>query len=130
MLSSHLIFPATNMTKIGLMGMEFHSFHGYYTEEQSVGNNYVIDVTVELPVSPGQMKDSLERTVNYETIYQICHAEMSNSRHLIETVADNILAKVGELAPKGSEILVKLRKKNPLLGGLVDHAIVELHLKN
>lgn len=130
MLSSLLIFPATNMTKIGLMGMEFHSFHGYYTEEQSVGNNYVIDVVVELPVSPDQMKDSLERTVNYETIYQICQAEMDDPRHLIETVADSIIAKVGGLAPKGSEVWVKLRKRNPLLGGLVDHAMVELHLKN
>lgn len=118
------------MTKIGLMGMEFHSFHGYYTEEQSVGNNYVIDVIVELPVSPHQMKDSLERTVNYEAIYQICQSEMDDPRHLIETVADSILVKVSGLAPRGSKVWVKLRKSNPLLGGLVNHAMVELHLEN
>ncbi|MDH3650939.1 MAG: dihydroneopterin aldolase [Saprospiraceae bacterium] len=114
------------MTKIGLIGMEFHSFHGYYTEEQSVGNSYLIDVTIQFPIAPSEMNDSLNKTVNYESIYQICKEEMDVPRHLIETVADDILKQIVQLAPIQSVVSLNLRKKNPLLGGLVKHAMVEL----
>ena len=35
------------MGQIALEGMEFFAFHGYYDEEQKIGNKYGIDLYIE-----------------------------------------------------------------------------------
>jgi dihydroneopterin aldolase len=35
------------MGKITLEGLEFFAFHGYYDEEQKIGNKYGVDITIE-----------------------------------------------------------------------------------
>ena len=113
------------MIKIALKGMRFHSFHGYYAEEQSVGNNYELDVSIQSSRDPENFSDDLAQTVNYETIYQICKDRMLQPVRLIETVAQCILNDIRAL-PGVNFCRVSIRKMNPLLGGLVDHAMVEL----
>lgn len=114
------------MAIIALKGMRFHSFHGYYAEEQSVGNNYEIDVYIQLNLSMVSLEDDLTNTINYEMVYEICKAEMEVPKRLIETVAQNILtgirAKIGDVG----QCKVSIRKLNPLLGGLVDYALFEI----
>ncbi len=114
------------MNIIALKGMQFHSFHGYYAEEQSVGNNYEIDIIAEKSWPTGSMEDQLENTLNYEDIYSICQDEMSKPRRLIESVADSILDRLKNQLDDAARYTVVIRKKHPLLGGLVDHAMVEV----
>ena len=35
------------MGQIALEGMEFFAFHGYYDEEQKIGNKYGVDLYIE-----------------------------------------------------------------------------------
>ena len=112
--------------KIELIGMQFHSFHGYYTEEQSVGNEYELDVILQLDKSPLEMKDRLEQTINYEVVYSICTHHMSEPSKLIETVAQRIIDEIRRTFSDLLRIEVTLRKKAPFLGGIISHAGVQL----
>lgn len=114
------------MAIIALKGMRFHSFHGYYTEEQSVGNNYEIDVYITRDLAMDAMHDDLDNTLNYETIYEVCKAEMQVPKRLIETVASNILKDLRKKFGTRGSCKVCIRKLNPLLGGLVDYALIEI----
>ncbi len=110
--------------KIALIGMKFHAFHGHYAEEQSVGNDYEIDVVATLQSSLGSLDDDLSQTVNYEQVYEICRNEMACNRRLIETVLSNILHRLKAELSAECHFEVQVRKMNPLLGGFVAYAAV------
>ena len=114
------------MSHIALIGMQFHSFHGYYTEEHSVGNNYEVDVIVDIKLSQDLLQDDLDKTINYEDIYWICQRQMSKPRRLIETVGNSILKELKSNLNTSATYTVCIRKMNPLLGGLVNHALYEV----
>ena len=114
------------MAIIALKGMRFHSFHGYYAEEQSVGNNYEIDVYIQLDLAMNGLDDDLTNTINYEMIYEVCKTEMDVPKRLIETVAQNILMALRTKIGATGQCKVTIRKLNPLLGGLVDYALFEV----
>ncbi len=114
------------MAKIALTGMQFHSFHGYYTEEQSVGNQYLLDVEVDLDLPPGDLADSLDNTINYEDIYRVCESQMGVPQRLIETVGYNILAQLKADVHPDARFVVTIRKLNPLLGGIVENALIQV----
>lgn len=114
------------MAIIALKGMRFHGFHGYYAEEQSVGNNYEIDVLINRDFSLDQLEDDLSKTINYEMVYKVCKDQMEIPHRLIETVAKNILDRIRENIGQDGKCKVSIRKLNPLLGGLVDYALFEI----
>lgn len=113
------------MVTIALKGMRFHSFHGYYAEEQSVGNTYELDVMLRTPLELTDLDDELTNTINYESVYQLCKEEMAKPVRLIETVAKSILDQMMRFE-RVAYCKVSIRKMHPLLGGLVDHALVEI----
>lgn len=119
----HTIFT---MAIIALEGMHFYAYHGYYEEEQTVGNHYIVDVYVHTTVMLAAATDALESTVNYETIYQICKLEMKKPVKLLETVAQRILKRIKGQFSGVSKVTVRISKQQPPLGGRVERAFVEL----
>ena len=113
------------MVTIALKGMRFHSFHGYYADEQSVGNTYELDVMLRTPLELSSLDDELTNTINYESVYQLCKTEMAKPVRLIETVAKSIHDRMMDFE-RVTYCKISIRKMNPLLGGLVDHALVEI----
>ena len=67
------------MSKVALEGMQFYAFHGFYEEEQLIGNYFVVDVYVDTNFMGAAQSDDLGGTVNYETIYFICRLEMKKT---------------------------------------------------
>ncbi|MEM8527749.1 MAG: dihydroneopterin aldolase [Bacteroidota bacterium] len=116
------------MAVIALEGIHFHAFHGYYEEENLMGGEFVIDIYVTLPsVQKAASSDDLDGTVNYETIYFICKAEMKKTSKMIENVAQRILDRLTyQYGEKVQSIKIRLKKLNPPLGGRVACAYVEL----
>jgi len=118
------------MAKVALEGMEFYAYHGFYDEEQVVGNRFVIDVYVETNISVAAATDDLYKTVNYETIYLVCKVEMRKTTKLIETVAQRILSRLSsQFGPKAQSITVRIRKMHPALGGKVECSFIEIDNK-
>jgi 7,8-dihydroneopterin aldolase/epimerase/oxygenase len=102
------------MALVVLEGMRFHAFHGVYPEEQILGTEYVVNVEVQTGIAMAAKTDSIEHaTVNYETVFQICMAEMAQPRKLIETVVAGIIRRMKRQFPQMMGIKVQVRKLNP-----------------
>lgn len=112
------------MAEIKLVGMSFYAHHGYYIHEQKRGNNYIVDVSMELNIDEAAIHDDLHLTVNYEVIYRICHEIMEEPCKLIETVAYRIAHEVKTSFPTLGNIRVVIHKMKPELGGPVQSAQV------
>ena len=63
-------------------------------------------------------------TVNYETVYLLCQAEMKEPTHLLETLVENIAERITDYFDNVEGVLVRLKKLYPPLGGRVDNAWV------
>ncbi len=117
------------MATIALEGMHFHAYHGFYEEERELGNQFIVDVYVNIMVNIGGTSDELSQTINYETIYLICQAEMKKKRKLLEKLAQSIGERIKGFFDQVQSVKVRVRKLNPPLGGRVDSAYVEVEVK-
>ncbi len=115
------------MARIALEGMHFYAYHGFYEEERIIGNHYLVDIVVNVNTAKAAAIDDIGSTVNYETIYQICRFEMKKSTQLLETLAQRIAQRIQNQFNGLSGGLVRISKKNPPLGGKVEHAFVEVN---
>lgn len=112
--------------KICLEGLEFHAFHGVYPHERASGNWFEVDITVQIDIPEQSISDNLERTVNYEVLYQIVKDEMEKPSKLLETVAEDIVHRVMAEVSEAAEVEIKLAKINPPIGGKCKRASVSL----
>ena len=114
------------MAIIGLEGMRFYGPHGFYPEEEVLGNEFLIDIYVSANTSMAAMQDDLGATVNYETIYLMIQSEMRKSAQLIETLAERIVSRINDFYDTIDGVKVVVRKLNPPLNGQVGAAYIEL----
>jgi dihydroneopterin aldolase len=101
---------------IKVKDLYFFSYHGFYPEEQILGNDYLVSISVTFP-STSSFEDSLDSTINYEDLYRIAKVEMEKPQKLLETVANNILTKTLLESVKAENIIVNICKINPPFGG-------------
>ncbi|SEL16039.1 dihydroneopterin aldolase [Parapedobacter koreensis] len=104
---------------VALTALRFYAYHGYYPEEQVLGNEFTVAIRVKFDKQHDGQED-LQNTVNYETLYTIAKTEMQQSRKLLETVAEAMLGRIRKDFPVVSEIEVSICKNHPPFGG--DHA--------
>lgn len=114
------------MALIGLEGMRFNGPHGFYPEEEVLGNDFLIDIYLDVNTRRAAMHDDLGSTVNYETVYLMVQSEMKKSAQLIETLADRIVSRISEFYDNLKGIRLIVRKLNPPLSGQVAAAYIEV----
>ncbi len=114
------------MALIGLEGMRFNGPHGFYPEEEVLGNDFLIDIYLDVNTRRAAMHDDLGSTVNYETVYLMVQSEMKKSAQLIETLADRIIGRISEFYDNLKGIRLVIRKLNPPLSGQVAAAYIEV----
>jgi len=73
--------------QVSLEEVRFYSPIGFYEEEQILGNEFFVTVSVSFPFKNPDSED-LENTINYEEIYRILVEVMSPRRKLLESAAD------------------------------------------
>ncbi|MHA6249730.1 dihydroneopterin aldolase [Pontibacter sp. CAU 1760] len=114
------------MGQIALEGMEFFAFHGFYDEEQKIGNKYGIDLVIDADLRSAAESDNLHQTVNYEVLYKLVLAEMVIPARLLEHLGHRIIDKVYDRFPFVKSVKVNVYKFNPPLGGICKWAKVSL----
>jgi dihydroneopterin aldolase len=117
------------MSKIILENMEFHAFHGCLEHEQTLGNRFIVSVSMELKTNLAGKTDDLNHTLNYQLVYDVVKREMEIPSKLIEHVCQRILDSVFNEFPQIEELEIKLSKLNPPLGGKVERVTIELERK-
>ncbi len=114
------------MAIIALEGMYFRAGHGFYEEEQQTGNDFVVDLFMDVDIQFAAAEDDLFQTVNYELAHHICLSEMRETTRLIETIAWRISERIHEQFPTVMGTRVKISKLNPPLGHKVAKASIEM----
>lgn len=109
---------------VALKDVKCFALHGYYSEEQMLGNHFIINLETEF--TPQGFDDELAQTVNYEDLNTIILAEMKNTQKLLETVLNNIITAVIELYPFVETVNVSMKKLNPPMPGQIGHSFVKL----
>ena len=113
--------------RIILEGMRFYGFHGVNPEERVLGQEYLVDLTVEMDLGPAGASDRLEDTISYAHIYRAVRDVMEGEpRNLLEAAAQAIADRVLAEFPVDS-VLVRVKKPHPpIRGSVIESATVEI----
>jgi dihydroneopterin aldolase len=116
------------MDTISLEGMVFYGMHGVDPAEKSLGQRFVVDVTLERDLRrPGQT-DDLHDTVNYAHVYRVAKQVLEGpSKNLIEALAEEVARRIAASCPGVQAIRVRVRKPEvPIKGSVLAAAAVEI----
>ncbi|HVW96746.1 MAG TPA: dihydroneopterin aldolase [Mucilaginibacter sp.] len=116
------------MVTVSLRGAEFFAFHGFYPEEQKLGNKFIVDVDVSFYPFDNLREDKIAHTVDYERVYHIVGKQMKRTSKLLETVARTIADEIKTEFPFAEKIRISLKKMNPPLGGKVDYSNIVIEI--
>lgn len=105
------------MITVHLHNLLFNSFHGIHEEEKILGNDYVIDASVEFHEEP-EVISSIHDTINYEDIYNIIRERMSVPTPLLETVVMEIGNEIHAEFPQVRAINISIKKMFPPIEGI------------
>ena len=111
-----------NKSTISLNGLEFRSKIGLYDFEKEKGNNFVINISVEVEEDKVNYDDSIEGTVDYSNLFSIIEGEMTKEYNLIETVAHKISTHIHSQIKNIKLCKLEIIKKNPPIEGNVDNS--------
>ena len=112
------------MISISIHGAEFFAYHGFYPEEQKLGNKFLVDVEVSFLPLTNLKEDKLSNTIDYEQLYNMIDEQMKHTRKLIETVAQAIVDQIKDNYPVVEKIQISIKKLNPPLKGKVDYSCI------
>lgn len=117
-------------SRIFLKNVRFHAFHGVLEQEQTVGNDYLVNLTVDYDFSVAMQTDELTGTVSYADLFELLKEEMATPSRLLEHVAGRIGKRILAEYPLVSKIQLRITKVNPPMGADCDGAGVEVVLTN
>lgn len=106
------------MTEIFLEGLEFYAHHGFYAEEQSLGNRFQVDIRLRAHVEKAGETDELGLTVDYVKVYALVQEQMKIRFKLLETLGQRIIAELRQQFPQIEFLEVAISKFNPPISGL------------
>jgi dihydroneopterin aldolase len=99
------------MYLIQLHQLNFFSFHGLYEEEKIIGNNFEVNVDIEL--TQDVRINTIDDTINYELVFQIIKSKMQIPTPLLESVAQHIQNEIIQQFYSVNKITVNIKKLNP-----------------
>ncbi|MCH8297383.1 MAG: dihydroneopterin aldolase [Chloroflexi bacterium] len=119
--------PFPQPDRIILEGMRFYGFHGVNPEERALGQEYLVDLTVEMDLGRAGQSDRLEDTISYARIYRAVRDVMEGEpRNLLEAAAQSIADRVLSDFPVDA-VSVRVKKPHPpIRGSIIESATVEI----
>lgn len=114
------------MDRIRLRNMMFYAYHGVYDAEKQLGQRFYIDVELEVDTSEAGRTDDLAQTTNYVGVYALVRDIVEKRRfNLIEALAETIAQRIlADFSVEG--VVVRVRKPDVPIGGLLDAVEVEI----
>ncbi|MDD3875201.1 MAG: dihydroneopterin aldolase [Bacteroidales bacterium] len=114
------------MAQIILSGMEFYAYHGCFSEEQIIGNKFLVDFSFDYETNIVEKTDNLNDAIDYQSVYNVINAEMQKKSKLLEHIGRRIIIAVKSKYPSVKNIVIKISKCNPPIGGKMDLVSVVL----
>lgn len=116
------------MDEILLEGMLFYGYHGVNPEEQTLGQRFVVDVSVSADLRDAGRTDDLETTISYSAIYKRIRPIVETERfQLLEALSETIAAVIFSDFALASAVTVTVRKPGVAIkGSILDAAGVRI----
>lgn len=116
------------MITVRLNDLHFFSFHGILEEEKKIGNDYVVNVSLEFHENE-EVISHIDDTINYESIYHLIRKRMSIPTPLLETIVMETGNEIHLLYPDLKSIFISLKKMHPPIEGIQGEAEVSWQKK-
>jgi dihydroneopterin aldolase len=87
------------MIKISLNKLKLFGYHGLHQEEKLTGAEFEVSMDVYFDVS--ERITHLHETVDYTVLYNIVRERLNEPAELLETIVQDISARVSENLPQG-----------------------------
>lgn len=111
---------------IHLKGMEFYGYHGVLEEERIIGQRFIVDVDIYLPIGESRKNDELIGTINYVEVYSVIQNCVETEQfNLIETLADTIGSKLLDQF-NCAGVKVEVHKPNAPIPGVFRDVSIEI----
>ncbi len=115
------------MDSVHLAKMVFHAYHGAHPEEKSLGQRFLVDLTVEGDFSAAGRSDDLADAVDYGPIYRAVREIMeSESVNLLEHLGERICQAVLALSPQIHSVETAITKPSAPIAGVLGGATVTI----
>ncbi|MEO9071021.1 MAG: dihydroneopterin aldolase [Ginsengibacter sp.] len=114
------------MITVQLHDLLFIAFHGIHEEERILGNEYIVDASIEFD----EKKDliiHINDTINYAVIYGIIQKKMSIPTPLLETLVMDMGNEIQNQFPFSKSISISIKKMHPPIEGMQGSAAVKWH---
>ena len=115
------------MNKISVEGIKGYGYHGCMDEEARIGQQYVVDVLMDIDFMEAAEKDDLSKTVDYVEVNKIVKEELAQRAKLIENVSLRIARRIKALE-RVERVQVKVCKPAPPINGDVDRVCTTVTL--
>lgn len=118
------------MDQINLKGLRFYAFHGAMSEENVLGQEFIIDLTLEVDLEEASKSDDVKDTVHYGMVYENIKGIIENERYdLIEKLAGSIIDSIFEEFKLVKELEIEVKKPQAPVQGIFDYFSVKLRRK-
>jgi dihydroneopterin aldolase len=105
----------------------FYAYHGIMSDEQNLGGKFEVDVDLYCHLQEAEETDSLLRTVDYAKVYQKMKDLVVDQKfYLIEALGTRIAKGILQEFSKVERVVVRVRKHNPPVKGIVDSVEAEI----
>ena len=108
------------MLTVSLHGIRLHAPHGLYPQEHVTGNDFEVDVDVQLAAGATEQFPF----VDYVMLNDVVHEVFREHGKLLETFVQQIHAALKTKVPNAEKIKVAVRKLHPPMQGNVKYAQV------
>lgn len=111
---------------ITITGLRFRGYHGVFEHEKRDGQEFIIDLSIELDLSPAGSSDDLRNTLDYSVIVdEVAQQVTGESVDLIETLAHDIAQTVLR-HPQPAAVIVTVHKPQAPVGHPIDDIAVTI----
>ena len=94
---------------INIIGITANGFHGVIPKERSDGQKFIVDA--QLKVNLKNLKDNLEKTVNYAAVAELINEHIvGDPVLLIETLAENIAKSILKEFKRVRQVTITVHK--------------------
>ena len=115
------------MSTIRLKNIKIYAFHGCLVEEEKIGSDYLVNLSVKVDLNKAAETDKLTDTVDYVHLQKIVKDEMRKRSKLLEHVGKRIIDTIFLEIPMVNTVKVTVSKLNPPIGGDVEEVSVTMN---
>ena len=110
---------------IQLNNVQFYGYHGLYKEEQKLGNNFIVNLSIEFMPSVHTIS-SIEQTIDYVHVYDLVKKRMQIPTPLLETIAGDITHSIFEQFEIAQKVNIQITKEKVFIDTLNGNMSVSL----